>query len=214
MATTRLKPGTAEYHAQKVIDSKLWMRDLATQDFVIIDFETTGLEGEPMQVAVIDNQERTLISTLVKPLKFEIDPGAVAIHKITAEMVEDAPTFPEIYEQLRGALEGKVVVAYNAKFDKEVLARTCEAYGLEMPKSIPDTWADPMFIYAAYRGDWNDYFKSYKWPKLTDALKDFAIELDGEAHDALVDVRITYHLIHAIAKEDRDHPDHPDYVPF
>lgn len=200
MSTTYI-PGTPEYHTQKAMQSRLWSQNLLEQDFVIIDFETTGLYGEPMQIAVIDRQGQTLLSTLVCPLKFDIYPKAVAIHGITEEAVVNAPVFTEIYTELRTALEGRPVVAYNAKFDKSVLERTCKAYGLDMIKSNPEKWYDPMFQYAAFKGNWDSYHQSYKWPKLTEAIEDFNLTLSGKAHDALTDVQITLRLIQSMSWE-------------
>jgi len=193
-------PGTKEYHAQKYEQSRLWAQNLLKHYFVIIDFETTGLKGEPVQIAIIDKLGHTLLSTLVCPTKFEFEQGAIDVHGITEEMVMNAPTFPEIYTGLYDILHDVGVVAYNAKFDKTVLERTCKAYGLKMPVADPEEWYDPMLEYAAFKGNWNSYFKSYKWPKLTEAIKDFDLKLDGEAHDALVDVQITLGLIRGMAK--------------
>lgn len=58
--------------------------------------------------------------TLVNP---ERDPGPVWIHGLTTDVLEGAPLFPEIAAEFAARLDGRVLVAHNAMFDWQMIAR-------------------------------------------------------------------------------------------
>lgn len=58
--------------------------------------------------------------TLVNP---ERDPGPVWIHGLTSDVLEGAPLFEAIAEEFATRLEGRVLVAHNAVFDWQMIAR-------------------------------------------------------------------------------------------
>lgn len=112
----------------------------------------------------------TLIDTLLKP-SGSIPQDASAINGITDEMVVGAPLFTEIYLQLCQVLTGKLIIAYNADFDERMLLSTCTRYKVSYkeifearPHSWP--WRCAMIQYAAYVGEWDEYWVSYRWQKL------------------------------------------------
>jgi DNA polymerase III epsilon subunit-like protein len=195
----RPMPGTMDFFAWKKIVSEQWAKNMIEKDWVVLDFETTGIGGEPVQIAVIDKTGKALLSTLVKPETHIIESKAKAIHKIGDEQIKDAPTFKDVYAQYKEAIDGKIVVAYNAPFETTINAHTCDIYDLESPTITG--WEDPMLVYAAYRGKWSAYHKSFSWQKLTVACEQMGISVDGPAHDALVDVEMTRQLIYAMAGE-------------
>ncbi|GAA2898954.1 DEDDh family exonuclease [Streptomyces violaceus] len=53
----------------------------------------------------------------------ERDPGPVWIHGLTSEALEGAPLFQDIAEEFTTRLEGRVLVAHNAVFDWQMIAR-------------------------------------------------------------------------------------------
>ena len=57
----------------------------------------------------------------------------VRIHGIRASMVQDAPTFDQVWELLAGDIENQLVVCHNAAFDTVVLCRLLEYYGIGVP---------------------------------------------------------------------------------
>ena len=88
-----------------------------------VDTETTGLRPDLghrlVEIAILrtnglDEVER--FSTLVNPQRL-LDPGAIAVNKITPDMVADAPTFAEILPDVHRMLDGAVIVMHNAPFD-------------------------------------------------------------------------------------------------
>lgn len=93
--------------------------------YFIGDTETTGLrDAAPVELAMIEIDPDTLqelgrVVSLIDPER-DIEPGAQAIHGITAEMVADAPTMCEFVEHVLGGKleEPCVLVAHNVVFDE------------------------------------------------------------------------------------------------
>lgn len=183
-----------------------WARQLLSNpDAVILDTETTGLsyDAECCQIAVIDLSGAVLLDTLVKP-SIPISIGAMRVHGITNERVQDAPTFDRVWPQLRAILAGREVVIYNAEYDLRVLNRSGGASGValrdlhpELPTPNRPTWIGgarmvtcAMVQYAAYVGDWSSYHQSYRFQKLP----------NGD-HTALGDARATLAVIQLMAKD-------------
>lgn len=139
------------------------LRALGGRDYVVLDTETTGLnEPELVSVAVVDSHGETLLNELVRPAK-PIEAGASWITGITDAMVRDRAEFPTIYQALFEALNGRLVVIYNADYDLRVLRNTCRRYNLEMPPV--QQWC-VMEWFAKVHGRWDSYRKNYTWQKL------------------------------------------------
>ncbi|MZX49597.1 exodeoxyribonuclease X [Klebsiella pneumoniae] len=86
----------------------------------VIDTETCGLQGGIVEIAsvdIVDGQITNPMSHLVRPDR-PISPQAMAIHRITEEMVADKPWIEEIIPHYHGS---PWYVAHNASFDRRVL---------------------------------------------------------------------------------------------
>jgi DNA polymerase-3 subunit epsilon len=111
---------------------------LATTEFLVVDTETNGLSGDLCEVTEIgavlvgggELHERW--ETLV-PVRAPLSRGIQRFTGISQAMVDEAPpadvTLPELAEQL----EGRVLVAHNASFDRRVLAQAFARAGLAWP---------------------------------------------------------------------------------
>ena len=109
-----------------------WARGLLEDnDILIVDTETTGLkvEDEIVQLAIVNLRGETLINTLLRPVT-EVSDEALAVHGITDQELAGAPMFSDLYERVRGFLRSHKLIAYNAEFDRRMLAQTCKRYGL------------------------------------------------------------------------------------
>jgi len=85
--------------------------------------ETTGLspvyDDRVCEIAVVrvaPDGSHGLWQTLVNPGR-PISPGASAVNGITGEMVEDAPAFERVTDELLAQISGAAVVCHNAPFD-------------------------------------------------------------------------------------------------
>ncbi|MFE6630935.1 DEDDh family exonuclease [Streptomyces rochei] len=96
------------------------------QGYAVVDVETTGLARDDriISAAVYRLDARGEVEdhwyTLVNPQR---DPGPVWIHGLTSEVLRDAPLFPEVAEEFAARLDGRVLVAHNAVFDWQMIAR-------------------------------------------------------------------------------------------
>jgi DNA polymerase-3 subunit epsilon len=91
--------------------------------FAVVDVETTGMRAvggdritEIAVVVVHGGRREVVLDTLVNPGR-PIPPAICAITNITNAMVEHAPTFDQVADQVVAALAGRVFVAHNARFD-------------------------------------------------------------------------------------------------
>jgi DNA polymerase-3 subunit epsilon len=111
---------------------------LATAEFLVVDTETNGLAGDRCEVTEIgavlvgggELHERW--ETLV-PVRAPLSRGIQRFTGVTQAMVDEAPpaemTLPELAEQL----DGRVLVAHNAAFDRRVLEQAFRRAGVAWP---------------------------------------------------------------------------------
>ena len=108
--------------------------DLRDVEFAIVDVETTGsrVNGDRiMEVGVVhlkNGEAHTAFEMLVNPQR-QISPFAARLTGIKWEWLHEAPTFADVAEEIRAAIDGRVFVAHNMRFDwrfvsKEMLAAT------------------------------------------------------------------------------------------
>lgn len=106
--------------------------------FVSIDFETATYERNSacsVGIVTVDGGRVTNeYYSLIKPPGLKFNSQNIQIHGITPDMVEDAPTFADIWPQIKPLLEQRVIFAHNATFDMGVLRGTLEYHGLQLPK--------------------------------------------------------------------------------
>ncbi|MFZ6993456.1 exonuclease domain-containing protein [Curtobacterium sp. RRHDQ66] len=160
--------------------------------YAVIDFETTGLsptyghriiEIGLVHVAPSGAIERSF-ETLVNPGR---DLGPVHIHQIRGRDVADAPTFAEIAGSLVELLEGRVLVAHNARFEAAFLAAELARVGVTSPISADEALCTMRLAATFLPGSGR---------KLADCCSAYDIEL-ANAHEALADATATALLLEA-----------------
>ena len=119
------------------VPQKVFCEVIAMMNYIAIDFETaTGSMNSACSVATVEVREGQLKeswTTLIQPPKLAFDDFNIGIHGISPKDVEDAPTFAEIWQELKERLAGKIVVAHNASFDMGVLKASLLANHLQAP---------------------------------------------------------------------------------
>ncbi|MCH0567893.1 DEDDh family exonuclease [Streptomyces sp. MUM 136J] len=104
--------------------------------YAVVDVETTGLARDDriISAAVYRLDARGEVEdhwyTTVNP---ERDPGPVWIHGLTSEALEGSPLFGDIAGEFARRLEGRVLVAHNAVFDWQMIAREYARANREAP---------------------------------------------------------------------------------
>lgn len=168
-----------------------WAQDiLKREDVVILDTETTDLHGEIIEIAIIDIQGETVLNQRIKPQE-AISDGAYQIHGISLDDLKDCPTFPEAYPAIKQAIDGKLLVIFNASYDTTCLQRDYARHDLSEADSITMTYNCAMLWYSQYVGDYSRWHGDYRWQALP-----------GGDHSALGDCLATLDLIKHMAQPD------------
>lgn len=108
---------------------------------VFLDVETTGAHpayDRVTEVGLVEVDRGRVLgewSTLVNP-GASIPPAIQALTGITNEMVALAPCFGEIARELHARLEGKLLVAHNARFDYGFLRNEFKRAGLRYTSRV------------------------------------------------------------------------------
>jgi DNA polymerase-3 subunit epsilon len=106
-------------------------------NFTAIDFETATSKYTSicsMGICVVENNEVVERKGIyIRPTPFEFNDYNIKIHGITPEMVEDMPTFDQVWDEIKPYIEGRTIVAHNAMFDVGALCATLDEYGISYP---------------------------------------------------------------------------------
>ena len=114
------------------------------KDFVVLDFETTGLSPtndkiiEIGAVKLCDGTITDSFNTLVNP-KRSIPQAATRVNGITDQMVKNAPYIENVLPELLRFIGDKVIVAHNASFDMKFLLVNAYDCGFEVNNPVIDT---------------------------------------------------------------------------
>jgi DNA polymerase-3 subunit epsilon len=167
---------------------------VANERVVYLDTETTGLgaEDEIVDLAVVGAGGETLLETLVRPAR-SIPPGASAVHGLTDDDVLFAPPWELVYPHLVEVLLGRVVVVYNADFDRRLVGQSCLRSRLPEPRV---DWQCAMRVFAEFAGE-PGRGGGFRWRRLEEAAATFGVAPGG--HRALGDARACRLVVHGIA---------------
>ena len=103
-----------------------------------IDLETAAQSRNSIcEIGITIVRNSTIIKSnywLVEPPDNFYSPINIAIHHITPKQTENAPTFPQVWSEVREFLNGQIVVAHNASFDMYVLKDTFNAFEIPYPQ--------------------------------------------------------------------------------
>ncbi len=171
----------------------------------IIDFETTGTNPEVDRIIEIgivgfDAGEVTFREGLLVQPGIPIPEESRAVHGITDEELEGAPSFAEALPRIAALLEGRLPVAYNAPFDRAFLHAEVERNlhalpgGRRPPALDPAVaWVDPL-VWA------REALKDLKSKRLGDVCAHYGIALE-RAHRAAGDAEAAGRVLLALAEK-------------
>lgn len=104
---------------------------------IILDTETTGLDPRQghrvIEIAAVEMQNRRLTGThfhrYLNPDR-DIEEGALQVHGITREFLQDKPRFADIAAEFLEFVQGAELVIHNAPFDTAFLNAELALHGM------------------------------------------------------------------------------------
>jgi DNA polymerase-3 subunit epsilon len=154
---------------------------MSRDSFVAIDFETAVKHHVCAVgiVTVVDGEIVDEYHTLIQPPENEYSYFTIRVHGITPDQTLNAPSFYQVYPEIKKRLENQTVVAHNESFDRNVLTKTMRDNTMDYEDlNIAEKWECTVKIYKA---------KGYKSAKLNVCCELNDIELNH--HEALSDAR-------------------------
>jgi DNA polymerase-3 subunit epsilon len=168
-------------------------------DWVAIDFETaTGDRASACALGVAVVSDGRVVETqrwMIQPPGNIYDPWNTEIHGIAAADTADAPSFGEMWSEIEGFVDGRLMVAHNAGFDLSVL-RAASQHADVTPRDTP--YACTLVL---GRRHWKG-LPSYSLPWICDHL---GIDLNGHHNpsaDATACAEIGLRLLNEVGVAD------------
>lgn len=159
-----------------------------TDDYTVIDFETTGLDpkiDEIIEIGAIrvrNGEIEEKFTSLVKPKK-KLTPQITALTGITNDMLKNAPKIKQIFPEFIKFIGNDVLVAHNAPFDISFLEKYI--FG-----KLQNNYIDTLELSRLKNSDIYSH-------KLSHLAKYYNIS-KSQDHRALSDCHITYKLYERI----------------
>jgi DNA polymerase-3 subunit epsilon len=151
---------------------------------LIIDTETVGSGPsiEVVELALGDCAGRIVFHTLVRPL-YNREPRATKAQRFHAGEFSSAPEWPEVWAAVAPLLDNRLLIAYNAAFDRRALAAMRVRHRQE---SVERGWRCAMQLAKTSVGTKRNL-------TLSEACAHYGLE--GGTHRADADVLATYRLL-------------------
>jgi DNA polymerase III subunit epsilon len=154
---------------------------------LIIDTETLGAGPtvEIIELAFGDINGELVYETLVQPV-FNALPPLSKHQRFSRAELRDAPFWQDIWPQVSSIIDGRLLVAYNAAFDRRAFAAECSRYH---HSTTERGWRCAMQLVKKQLG-------TKRSPTLSEACAFYGLE--GGNHRAGRDVQATCQLLKAI----------------
>ncbi|MBD0369751.1 MAG: 3'-5' exonuclease [Pyrinomonadaceae bacterium] len=176
---------------------QLYTPALAIYEFnersLIVDTETVGAGGttEIIEIAFGDAKGEIVFQSLVRPV-FNTRTRLPKESRFEREELEAAPYWTDIWPQVRELVRNRLLIAYNAGFDRRALAASCSRHNHQTEER---GWRCAMQLVKQVAG-------VKKSLPLAEACALYG--LPGGTHRAAADVRATYNLLNALKNSIRD----------
>ncbi len=149
--------------------------------FTAIDFETAQAH-HICAVGIVSVEDGEIVDeyySLIRPPMNKYSHYTIQVHGIYPEETENENSFIDIYPEIKKRLKGRVVVAHNEPFDRNVLKKSMNDNGIPYSDlEIAERWEDTVMIYRA---------KGFSPANLAACCQQMDIELNH--HEALSDAR-------------------------
>jgi DNA polymerase-3 subunit epsilon len=151
---------------------------------LIVDTETVGSGSsvEVVEIALCDYEGRVVFDSLVRPLYNRL-PRQTKWQRFDAAEFEGAPDWPEVWSRVAPLVEGRLLIAYNAAFDRRSLSAMCSRH---RQQSGERGWRCAMQLVKRAAGVRRSL-------ALSDACALYKVE--GGTHRAAEDVLATHRLL-------------------
>ena len=155
---------------------------------LIVDTETVGAGPtvEIIEIAFGDVSGEIVYESLVQPV-FNALPPPSKHHRFTRSELKDAPFWKDIWPQVSSVIDGRLLIAYNAAFDRRAFAAECARYHLSPTER---GWRCAMQLVKKMAG-------TKRAPTLSEACAFYGLE--GGNHRAGRDVQATCQLLKTLA---------------
>ena len=160
---------------------------------LIVDTETVGSGAtvEIVEIAFGDCEGRIVFESLVHPV-FNPLPRASRQSPFNLEELERAPYWTDIWPQVSELVNNRLLIAYNAGFDRRAVAAACDRHQQQTEER---GWRCAMQLVKQVAG-------VKKSLPLAEACALYG--LPGGTHRAAADVSATYHLLNALKNSVRE----------
>jgi len=107
------------------------------KSFVAIDFETANQHRSSVcSVGIVIVRNDKIVDSFYSPIhptpNFYTQ-QTIAVHGMTNKDTDDAPIFPEVWEQIEDRVAGLPFVAHNKAFDEACLKEVFRVYQMDYP---------------------------------------------------------------------------------
>ena len=110
------------------------------RDFCALDFETANeCPSSVCSVGIVIVRDGEIVDrfySLIHPEPEYYKWFCQKVHGLCPEDTEDAPVFPQVWEQIRQKIEGLPIVAHNARFDEGCLKAVFRVYQMDYPDYV------------------------------------------------------------------------------
>lgn len=149
-----------------------WAQQIVRRHPLILDIETTNIAtiDEITELAIVNIAGQVIFSSQVKPgqpVRATMDD----IEKLPTSTLTQAPTFPEIWNQIYPLLIQNELIIYHAAFQLRVLRQTASRYQLALPAIVSHCMMGKYALYAGVKATERDY----QTHSLEDACSEFGI---------------------------------------
>ena len=106
-------------------------------DYACLDFETANEEPSSVcSVGIVWVKGHEIVDSfysLIQPEPNYYSPFCQRVHGLGHADTDDAPVFPEVWNQVADRLEGLCICAHNSRFDEGCLRAVMRVYQMDYP---------------------------------------------------------------------------------